>query len=140
MNRRGGALLAVLWLTVILATIAGASMGRARLFIKASQNRIWLTQAEWAREACVQVLRGRWSEVTRDLALHRVDLGEGASCSARLWHPDARVNLNAADSGVVSRLIASDTLAAAILDWIDADDNPRPGGAEREWYFQHGRL
>jgi hypothetical protein len=32
-----------------------------------------------------------------------------------------------------------DSLAAALLDWRDKDDEPRPAGAESAWYRDHGR-
>ncbi len=33
----------------------------------------------------------------------------------------------------------ADSLVDALLDWRDADDTPRPAGAEAAWYVTHGR-
>jgi hypothetical protein len=58
------------------------------------------------------------------------------------------LDVNQARVGELVRLLeglgalrgSADSAANAILDWRDADDVPRDGGAEREWYSQQGRV
>lgn len=59
-----------------------------------------------------------------------------------------RLNLNSLDLDEEkliesrNRLMAlpgvTETIADSILDWIDADDRPRPFGAEADWYLRNG--
>lgn len=56
-----------------------------------------------------------------------------------------RLNLNGATEGEIKRLMQDvltelgvenwEELADALLDWLDADDEPRPMGAERDYYM-----
>ncbi len=161
----GFALLAVLWLLVAASVLAGVTLASARLGSTASANRIRLTRAEWAREACVEILLARWAEGrkggkadgrtdgkadrrTGGQADGRIDLGRGTWCRATLDEPTARLNVNLADGGALRRLLSSalppyrpsvDSLADALLDWRDPDDLTRPAGAEGEWYRGHHR-
>ncbi len=150
MNRRGFALLAVLWLTAALSVIAGMTLAVARTGLEASRNRILLERAGWAREACVELLLGRWALMDDSLAtaermkrlqapLDSVDLGRATWCSVHLEDPSARLNLNLADRTQLHALLGSDSLADALLDWRDGDDLARPNGAERRWYRSHHR-
>ena len=138
MTRRGSALLAALWLVVVLAAATAGVLARTRTGLEASRNRIWLRRAEWAREACVQLLIShRGAEPPGRVG--PIDLGRGAWCSAAVAPVAGRINLNLADPDVLTRLLGDDSLAAALLDWRDPDDLPRPGGAEAAWYRTRGR-
>jgi type II secretory pathway component PulK len=97
MSHRGFALLAVLWLLVALATVGGVSVAAARLGAATTRNRIVLARAEWAREACAEILLARYAQHPAIRALDTIDLGRGRWCTARLEDPGARVNVNAAD-------------------------------------------
>jgi type II secretory pathway component PulK len=53
--------------------------------------------------------------------------------------PDERVNPNVADSVGLSAVLSDERQVASLLDWTDADTEPRPGGAEASWYAARGR-
>jgi len=64
MNRRGFALLAVLWVLTALTALTGAGLLVARLGSETTRNRSLLARAEWAREACGEIL---WIKFQTDL-------------------------------------------------------------------------
>jgi len=97
MTRRGFALLAVLWLIVALAAVGGVSLAAARVGAATTRNRILLARADWAREACIEILRARYIQHPDIRALDTVDLGRGTWCTARLEDPGAKLNVNVAD-------------------------------------------
>ena len=74
----------------------------------------------WARDAGRQPLGAGWVEVRVEDEARRLDVNapELADALPRL------LDLLGIDRG----------LADAIADWTDADDTPRPRGAERAWY------
>lgn len=104
MNRRGFALLAVLWVVTALTALTGAGMLAARLGSETTRNRILLTRAEWAREACVEILLARFAVDPTIRELGTIDLGRGTWCRASLEDPTARLNLNTADRESLTRL------------------------------------
>ena len=138
MKRRGFALLTVLWLIAVLSFIAGTTLAVARAGSETSRNRITLARAEWARDACIAIFRAR---LARDRAVRSVDtteIGRGAWCRVTSSDQEDRLDLNAADDIVLHRLLG-DSLADALLDWRDADDDPRRFGAESGWYREQNR-
>jgi type II secretory pathway component PulK len=140
MNRRGVALLVVLWLLVALSALGAVSLGTAREGSAVSRNRIWLRRAEWAREACGEILMARWADRSfterpdRLVNLDSTDLGRGSWCSARLENPNAKLNLNTADPSALGALLGDESLTDALLDWRDPDSLVRDRGAEADWY------
>src|SRR5690242_19582959 len=56
MNRRGFALLAVLWVLTALTALVGTGLLVARFGADTTRNRVLLARAEWAREACGEIL------------------------------------------------------------------------------------
>ena len=139
MNRRGFALLAVLWTLTAVTVLGGAAMVVARLGAATTRNRILLTRAGWAREACVEILSSRYAYQAAIRVLDSIDLGRGTWCRAALEDPGAKLNLNLADRPALVAVIAAvsrrppaavDSLVDAVLDWRDADTIPRPFGAE----------
>ncbi len=134
MNRRGVALLAALWLTVVLSAVAGTAIAVSRTGLATSQNRLWLRRSEWAREACAQILVSQWYGSLAGLAVPETDLGNGVGCHATVSLVAARVNINRANPATLRRIVGSDSLLDALLDWQDSDDTPRRGGAEGIWY------
>ncbi len=139
MTRHGFALLTVLWLIAGLGAITAASLAVARVGAGASRNRILLIRAAWARNACEEILLARYAERERVEPLDSTDLGGGVWCDAVVEEAGTRLDLNRAAPEALSKLLGSDSLADALLDWRDGDDVPRPQGAEREWYAGRGR-
>ena len=150
---RGAALLLVLWLVALLTALVGAYALTAR--IEALQGRVGSRGAmaqEIARAgmeyALVRVAdrnpETHWQPNGRAYAW-RFD---GHYVQVRIIDETGKVDLNQADVPLLSRLVqvlgeppdASDALAAAIVDWRDADDLSQPvGGAEDGDYAAAGR-
>lgn len=150
---RGAALLLVLWLVALLTALVGAYALTAR--IEALQGRVGSRGAmaqEIARAgmeyALVRVAdrnpETHWQPSGRAYAW-RFD---GHDVQVRIIDETGKVDLNQADVPLLSRLMqalgeppdASDALAAAIVDWRDADDLGQPvGGAEDGDYAAAGR-
>ncbi len=148
MSQRGFALLAVLWTVTAITMLTGAAMAVARLGSTTTRNRLLLTRAGWAREACGDILQARWASPPDPLSAMRrggatasldtVDLGRGTWCTATLEDPSIKLNLNLADraglvtvfQAVVRRSGAVDSLVDALLDWRDPDQVPRSLGDE----------
>ena len=152
-DMRGAALLLVLWLVAPLTALVGAYALTAR--IEALQGRVGSRGAmaqEIARAgmeyALVRVAdrnpETHWQPNGRAYAW-RFD---GHDVQVRIIDETGKVDLNQADVPLLSRLMqalgeppdASDALAAAIVDWRDADDLGQPvGGAEDGDYAAAGR-
>ena len=150
---RGAALLLVLWLVALLTALVGAYALTAR--IEALQGRVGSRGAmaqEIARAgmeyALVRVAdrnpETHWQPNGRAYAWRF----EGHDVQVRIIDETGKVDLNQADVPLLSRLMqalgeppdASDALAAAIVDWRDADDLGQPvGGAEDGGYAAAGR-
>jgi type II secretion system (T2SS) protein K len=155
-QRRGFALLAVLWVLTALSVLSGVALAVARTGSQATRNRILLARAGWAREACVEILLAHWASPSSPLsgssppdplsAMRRggtagrigpTDLGRGTWCTARLEDPAAKLNVNLADReallttlSAVSRQPSVDSLVDALLDWRDPDNIARTYGLE----------
>lgn len=134
MSRRGFALLTVLWALGLASLVVGTAVVTAHLGQAATANRLVLSRAAWAREACTEILVARTAKDASIRELDSVDLGRGTWCWATIEDPGAKLNLNAADAEALRLLLANDTLADALLDWRDGDSIPRPLGAESDWY------
>jgi hypothetical protein len=137
MNRRGFALLAALWLIIAMTAVMAVALVAGRTGLTVSENRIALTRAGWAAEACHAVLDARYAAKTDVRSIDSLDLGEGLWCTAHLDEAGARLNLNRATPGQFRMLLGSDSLTDALLDWCDPDTVARPSGAERQWYLAH---
>jgi hypothetical protein len=127
-------LLATLWLVALLGVLVGVSLRLAEIGAATSRNRVTLTRAGWAREACGEILLSRYALDRSTRLVDTVDLGRGTWCQAELEDAGARLDLNRARPDALRILFANDTLADALLDWRDADDVPRRFGAEADWY------
>ena len=120
MNRRGAALLLVLWLLVLLTGLVAVSLGGARTGSGAGRNRLELLRAGWAREACLEILLGRAAGKSDDwepesLALDSIDLGDGIWCRAEVEDPGERVHLNLASRDAMLALVGDSSLADTLL-------------------------
>ena len=138
MSRRGFALLAVLWTLTAITMLTGATMAVARLGSTTTRNRVLLTRAAWAREACSEILQARYAQDASLRRVDSVDLGRNTWCTATLEDPSVKLKLNLADraafvsvfQAVVRHSAAVDSLVDALLDWRDSDHVARPLGDE----------
>ncbi len=118
MNRRGFALLAVLWVLTALTALTGAGLLVARVGTETTRNRMLLARAEWAREACAEILLARFAvdPTFRDLA--PIDLGRRTWCRVSLDDPAARLNLNAADRQAIVQLFRAMGVEQALAESV----------------------
>jgi len=156
--RDGYALLAALWVSVALSAMALTGLLVARGVVRAAQNRITLTRGRWRAEDCLERARaviddalngrvaGGWDDL--DGVVAAAPAITEAACDVALVPADIAVNLNTADGEQLLALLTAmgigrpraDSMVDALLDWRDADDIPRPSGAERDWYLAHGQF
>ena len=120
MNRRAFALLAVLWLITALSALTGAGLLVARLGHETTRNRILLARAEWAREACGEILQARFAANPGVRAVEPIDLGRGTWCQASIDDPAARLNLNTAHRDDLERLFTTIRIPRGTTDSIIA--------------------
>jgi len=164
-DRTGYALLAVLWICAGIAALGMAISAAAKDAMTSSLNRIALAQAEWTAHGCLARARARltraesggldglavssgdaWLPPDSILAMEAPDaFGE---CTMTARSVGARLDVNSADEGLLSRVLghaglapaSADSIAAALADWKDADTVPRALGAERGWYEGRGMF
>ena len=149
---RGAALVLVLWLIVLLTALVGAFVLNAR--VEAMQGSIQRGSAEAtevARAGMEYALarlqgsdpRSRWHSDGRS---YRWNFN-GAAVELKIRDESGKVDLNQADFEMLEKLLRSAggnpllarQLAAAIIDWRDADELPQPGGgAENPAYAAAG--
>lgn len=144
MTRRGFAVIGVVWLLVVLIAAGLTVNASVRVGLTRSRNRLLLTRAEWAREACTAVLLGRHRRLAATGATSpskavgdTIELGRGTWCMVQEDDPASRISLNQADSVVLARLLGDSILVGRILrsrplesvDQIGAslDSNSRAG-------------
>lgn len=165
-HRDGYALISVLWICAAATALALSASLASRRAVKTSRNRVNLSRAEWFAEGCLararSVIAAALAEEAADIAVRkssawlRVDQildtraadPTGAGCSISARAAGSRLDVNAADEVTLSRLFryagttpaGADSIAAAIADWKDPDDSPRPLGAERRWYEAAGMV
>jgi type II secretory pathway component PulK len=118
MSRRGFALLAVLWVLTALTALTGAGLLVARLGSETTRNRVLLARAEWAREACGEILLARFAADPSAHVLDPIDLGRGTWCRASLDDPAARLNLNTADRDALVSLFKTVGVQPAIAESV----------------------
>ena len=159
-RRAGFALPAVLWVIVGVAAVTLAGTVAARESIATAQNRVDHTRAAWRAEGCLEIARSAiatgladgargtaaWNAVDSLLAESR-DVAE-AGCALTARAAGSAVDVNTVDAERLHRgLIAlgasernADSLADALLDWRDRDDEARQHGAEVSWYRERNQL
>lgn len=147
-QRRGFALMAALWLVVLVgATGYGLSVHArgARLTVA---NALESEQAVAAAEAALE--SGRAMLAAGALALMARPMDTTAMgvelFTLKAWDAGSRLQLNRATEADIRRLLAAlghdaalaDRLAQRIADWRDADDLRRGRGGERDDYLRSG--
>jgi len=158
MKRRGFALAAVLWIIAGAGALCLALKVEATTTFGAGANRIGLLRAGWRAEGCLARARrvidetlaaaalvsARWDQldtiVTGAQELQGCDVRlEAAGVRFDLQHTDERSLRNVLLAAELSP-VRVDSLVDAFLDWTDRDNDPRPLGAEREWYDSEKRA
>jgi general secretion pathway protein K len=155
MRRQSGiALIAVLWLTVLLTVIASSFAFSMRNEVLAARNAISSAQARAAADGAVERtifelqrprnLPDAWSADGQPQAWQE---GEAAITVVAV-DESAKIDLNAAPDVLLKGLLqtvgglhpdAAGRLLDAINDWKDADEQRRPNGAEAPEYLAAGR-
>jgi len=160
-GQAGVALITAMLVTAIAAIIAANMASRQRLDIHRSGNLLASEQAwlfalgveDWAAQILARDARnGRTDHPGEDWAIALPPISvEGAVVSGHIEDLQARFNLNdllrdgrpdAASIERFRRLLrrqdADESLADAVIDWVDEDETPRlPAGAEDAAYLIH---
>lgn len=138
MSNRGFVLISILWMLVLGSAVALSAVALARRDTQTALNGVALIRAEWARRSCEAALESRSTRMGQG-ERDSVSLGRGAWCRYDVQSPERLLNVNQSSGQILNRILGSDSLTDAMLDWIDADSIPRPNGAERDWYRTNGR-
>ena len=149
----GLALIAVLWLTVLLTVIASSFAFSMRSEILAARNALSLAQARAAADGAIERMV---FELQRPRNIPDVWLADG---SPHGWQEDeativtmavdesAKIDLNSATDALLTGLLqnvggqeaeTAQHIVEAIADWRDPDDLRRPNGAEAGDYRSAG--
>ncbi len=120
MNRRGFALLAVLWVLTALTALTGLALTVARTGGQTTRNRVLLARSGWAREACVEILLARYAQAPAVRRVDTVDLGRGTWCRAKVEDPAAKLNMNIAERDALERLLSTVGHQVPVVDSIIA--------------------
>ena len=141
----------VLWILLLVTISSGAYTLMARMDQLEAHTVMWGTRARLIAEAglnlAVLSLRDpeddqRWTPDGRPYVLKYED----ATIEVRVTDERGKVNINSADEATLVRLFVAnaveedvaEALAAAVLDWTDADELVRPNGAEESEYTSAG--
>jgi type II secretory pathway component PulK len=139
-GRRGFALPTILWFLALLSVLVVTKVAPVLMAQEAGYNRQARVRARWAALGCLDLVRARVSQGRLIPRLDSVSLGPIVWCRIEWLDPSHRVNPNVADSIGLQRVLPNPVQVASVLDWVDPDDDPRPNGAESDWYVANGRL
>ena len=151
-SAKGMALIAVLWITSLLALLAAGVGASGRTVSRLAFNSLENARARLAADAGVQqaiydllvnVERRRWRS---DGVLRGDGVLEQASVQFQVRDEDGKVDLNAAPPELLLGLFRAagfdderaESLAAAVLDYRDDDSDVTPSGAEDPDYQAAG--
>lgn len=122
MNRRGMALLVVLWMLAALTVVTGVALAGVRLGARVSVNRKLLAKAAWAAEACVAIYRSDASDSLGEGRsvphgrFPRVELGPGIWCQLEVEDPHSKVNANSASLEALEAALEDTALVQLVLN------------------------
>lgn len=158
-DRRAFALLTVLWVLVGASALALAVRVEAFDAGMAQRNRLDAARASWNAFGCIERSRAAidsvlaeaeslravpmvWRSLDRKLDLSPLLRG----CDIRIEAAGVRLDVNSASADQLRALFSElgmpnpDEATDRLLDWLDAGDQVRPFGAERDWYLGRGSL
>lgn len=145
--RQGIVLIVTLWVLTILAVLALTFAATMHVEARAAANEVQRTRALYAAKAGVQraILA-----ISQDQTGYASALSEWAQFNSQdeplpfsddeqyevsVTDECGKINLNAADEELLAKLPQmTPEMIDSILDWRDQDDEPRPNGAEIEYY------
>ena len=166
-RRDGFALMAALWLVVLVGVTGYELSVQSRTRRLAVANSLEKTQADAAADAALETVRAKLenrlvhpldarrralADATRDpwgdlrvIGSDTIRLGDERA-AARAYDAGSRLQINRATEGDVRRLLIglrldageADRLAQRIMDWRDRDTFRRARGAERDDYLRAG--
>lgn len=150
--QRGIALVAVLWVTLLLGIAAAAFLRATRTDVRLAGNMLADAQAEALADAGIYWAMAGLLVADEDAALwadgraYGFDLG-GGRVRVEIQDEAGKIDLNQAAEEVLVSLFAhagadseaAVAIAAALADFRDADQEPRPRGAEDPEYIRKGR-
>lgn len=150
-SRRGAALLAVIWLIAILGIATMSALRVISFDMELASAKIHGSRARQVAEMGIAVgsnpVVKRWDPILRQL---NGETGEGFE--VRVMSEGGRFNINAIllqeDKALLRSIFeqwgldldASQAVADALGDWVDADDNVALNGAEEGEYEKMGRV
>lgn len=147
----GYALIVVLWLITLLATMTMSYNASARVEAKLLAQSVYRAQAEAFAEAGIWLAVREHFEsgrafASRPAADERNVEFRGATIHVSIADVSGKINLNSApaeliDAALVYAAVAPadrERLVHAIFDWRDVDDEKRPKGAEDRDYAGNG--
>lgn len=153
---KGFILVVVLWSAVLLALFAAGFSGSVRTHIRSTASAMELARAEALANgginlALLDLITARRSPASE----RRFPVGgQSVACRAadraslviRIEDEAGKVNLNLASESLLAALFSglgatseqASSFASRVMDFRDGDDEPRPGGAERDSYLATG--
>ena len=147
---RGIALISVLWVGVVLGALAAAVMALSRSDLDLARSLRAQAEAELAadsaaRTAIYALMNRADTPIAADGSVTAWRAG-GAELRVEVSSEHGRLDLNLASPELIAALLAAagaeageaTQLAAAIVDFADADDMLTPSGAERREYAAAG--
>ncbi|MCP8687240.1 general secretion pathway protein GspK [Marinobacterium sedimentorum] len=149
--QRGLALVAVLWVLVLLSLLAANLSQGSRSNAQLAQNLVAATQGKYASEAGMQWALWNLQQPPEERWLAdgsvQLLLLDDIPVRVALQDESGKIDLNAAPVELLGGLFlaaeldnaTADALADAIMDWRDDDDLRRLNGAEDDDYLAAGR-
>ncbi|WP_347989603.1 type II secretion system protein GspK [Methylomonas sp. AM2-LC] len=151
-SNQGFALVVVIWILTLLSLMAGSfalSMRRdSSVSVALKKNAEAMAAAESGMELAVFMMQNpdpeqRW---LTDGSVYQILRADGSQIRIKVSSEAGKIDINAANEKLLSAVIKSVTndlwaeqkLLNSILDWRDADDEPRPQGAEKKQYDEAG--
>jgi general secretion pathway protein K len=146
-NRRGFALLVVLWTLVLLGLLVAHLTATGRSEARIAENYAANAQAEAQADGAVfesafRVINNDWAS---DGSVHELRLAHGV-VALKVLSETGKINPNIATPELLASLLRvvglpqdqANSLAAAIADWREPTDQPRPNGAKAPQYRDAG--
>jgi general secretion pathway protein K len=148
----GFALIVVLWFLVLLSAIGIYMLANARSQTAMARNTLGAARAEALADGAVanatasQMLTDPTKRWRMDGTPYHLNMA-GGEATVRMIDESLKINPNLASDTLMSGLFQAlgldrqhaDSLGAAIADWVQSGDDPRPLGAKKAQYAAAGR-